>query len=351
MQTFRVVLVWLVVGASIVGFATWVTMRSPERSADSAPPLSAEGAADAVAAEEQRGVQAAQAELAHVQEKLAAAIKTKRSPAAVLADARALVERHPEFSPGYVTLGQILSVSGQGAKAYVELEKALALNPKQPEVHDLAGSLALGLKEYAQAQQHYSTAAGLEPRTAKYRLHLAVVQLKADRFEDARNTLLQALKLDSDSHQAYGVLSDLYAQQNKLDQALDAINRALELLLDDPAYRQSYLRRKATLLRRANRPEEAIVVLRQLPPKTWVERGVIDEFAQTYMLLGQPEKAAEHYEAVLPLDPLADWAAERAAHYRLEAGQKDRAREDLEALRRINPRAAAIPRIEAALRE
>ncbi len=342
MQAIRVTIAAVILAGSVAAFAAWVTLRPGAGTGDETPAApSARAAADP---------ERAQRELELLQEKLAAAIKNKRNPSAVLEEGRALVARHPDLPAAHVTLAQVLSVSGLHDEAYTHYARALEIDPRQPEVHDLAASLAMTRQRYDEAQRHYAEAAALAPRNPKYRLHLAVAQLRADRYDEARSNLLRVIQLDSTSHAAYGVLADLYAEQNKIEPALNAINRALELVLDQEAFRESYLRKKAALLRRGNRPGEAIAVLRQLPPKRWVEPGIIDEFAQTYVMLDRPEKAAEHYEAVLPIDPLADWAAERAAHYYLRAGEKERARAALASLRRINPRAPQIPELEAAMR-
>lgn len=342
MKPLRIVIAIVVVAASAIGFAAWLKSRTPATSPDaaqSAPPA-ATPSDESLAA----------AELDLLQQKLSAVIQHKRNPAAVLDEARALVGRYPDSASAHVTLAQVAAIAGLQQEALDHLAKSLELNPNQPETHDFAGSLALRLGDHTAAQRHFSQAMSLMPAEPKYRLHLAAAQLKADRFDEARQSILQALRTDSSSYQAYGLLSDLYAQQNKVDQALDAINRALELAGDKAEYRDPYMRRKSALLRRGNRPDEALAVLRQLPAKRWLERDVADEFAQTYMLMNRPEKAAEHYEAILPLDPLADWAAEKAAQYHLKANQRPEAQRALDTLRRINPHAPSIPELEAALR-
>lgn len=298
----------------------------------------------------------AAAQVERLQQKLSAAIQHKSNILALVPEAEAIIAQHPKHAGAHVTLGQILAAAGQHDRAYGRLTESLSIDANQPEVEDLAGSLAMQMQRYPDAQRHFSQAASLGPREMKYRLHLAVAQMRQDKFDEARNTLLHALKIDSSLHQAHALLADLYAQQNNLGTALDQIGRAIELLPPEAeagevraAFHLSYVRKRAALLRRANRAEEALAVMRQIPPKHWMQREVIDEFAQTWMLLGKPDKAAEHYEAILPLDPLADWAAYRAAEYRLKAEQPDAARGNLDRLRRINPRDTRIPDLEKAL--
>lgn len=295
---------------------------------------------------------AAMAALETLQQRLAAVVQYKRDPRPLLADAQALVERYPGFAPARVSYAQVLFVNGRGALGYEQLNKALEIDPAQAQTQVLAGSTAMQLKRFEDAQRHFARAVALQPRNAKVRLMLATAQLRQNKYDDARETLLRAIKLDSSFDAAYATLSDLYKAQNKIGMALDQIERALSLTPKDQADRREiYLRKKATLLLRDNRPTDAMRAMRELAPKRLVDPQVSEELAAIWMRLQQPGRAANHYEQIVIINPAADWAAARAAHYRLEAGQVEQARQDLATLRRINPRSPAIHELEKALRE
>ena len=293
----------------------------------------------------------AAAELDALQQRFSGAIQRRRSIEPMLDDARELVDRYPAFAPARVSLGQMLIASGKSEAAYEQLVAALDLDPNQAELEDLAGGVALGLDRPEEAQRHYEQAVSLEQDNPRYRLHLAVALLRQNRYDKARNTLLEALRLDASLHEAHAMLADVFAAQNKLGPAMDQLNRALELASEGQAkHREAYLRKLATLLRRDNRAAESLDVLRRLPPRRWIDRQVSEEMAQSWMMLGRPGDAAHHYEQVLFVAPGTDWAAERAAYYRLKAGQTEEARENLKILKQINPRAPQITELEAALR-
>lgn len=213
----------------------------------------------------------------------------------------------------------------------------------------MAGTAAMQEADVEGALRHYSQAVGLEPRRPDHRLKLANAYARAGRDEEARKAYLESLSLDSSQHQARYGLAELYAAQNKTNLALDQIARAVELAGDDDAA-TVYLRKQAAYLRRANRADEALATLQRLPAAARVSPEVSKELADTWTMLDRPSDAARHYEQVLVLDPTADWAAERAAYYRIRAGERDKAAENLATLRRINPRAAGIAELEAALR-
>lgn len=292
----------------------------------------------------------AMAELDRLQQLLARAAEEKRDAAPLVAEAGRLADRYPDWAPARLAYGKFLLFVHREEESLKQLERALELNPADADTHRLAGSVAMKLDRPIDAQRHFAQAVGLEPRNASGRVLLATSLARQDRVDDARKLLLEALKLDSSLHQAHFVLAELYIQQNKTNLALDQVNRALELLGDDPPTRSAYLRKKAAYLRRANRPEEALAVLRELKPEKLVEPDASEELAQTFMMMGQPEAAARHYEQVLFLNPIAEWAAVAAAEYRLKAGQPDKAREHVDTLRRINPRSPRLAELERAIR-
>lgn len=292
----------------------------------------------------------AMADLERLQQLLARAAEEKRDVAPLVAEAGRLADRYPQWTPARVAHAKFLLYVKRYPESYEAFARALELNPADADTHRLAGSVAMKLDRPIDGQRHFAQAVGLEPRNASGRVLLATALARQDRVEDARKLLLEALKLDSSLHQAHFALAELYIQQNKINLALDQVSRALELLGDDPATRSAYLRKKAGYLRRANRAEEALAVLRELKPKELVEPDTSEELAQTFMLMGRPEAAARHYEQVLFLNPLAEWAAVAAAEYSLKADQPDKAREHVDALRRINPRSPRLAELERAAR-
>lgn len=289
-------------------------------------------------------------EVAAVQERMFDAIRNRKSLAPSVEAAAKLVEKYPRSPDARVTYAQALMHSGRGQEAYDQLAESLVLDPSSASIHEFAGSTALKLNRPAEAQKHYSQAVGLEPRNAEYRLRLAAAFLAQDRYDEARDAALQALRIDSNLHLGHSLLSDVYAQQGRLGPALDQIDRALALSPSDkPETAYVYLRKKAKLQLRDNKPDAALATLRELPVKELVTPAVSEELSRCWMMLGQPNRAAAHYEQVLMVNPVADWAAERAAHFRIQAGDLDKARENIATLRRINPRAEEIHELEAKL--
>ncbi len=339
----NVVLVLVLVGlaAATIALLYW---RSVGRAMQEQQPQPAAGPAPFDAA-------SAQTELEALQEHFNQTGVRGLTADASLASVRRFVEKYPRFAPGRTLLAQVLIYANQLQGAYEQLVLSLDLDPNQPEVHLLAGTVACQLNRFDDATRHYSTAVGLEPSNARYRLYLAQVYFNQQKIEQARTTALEALRLDSSLHQAYALLADLYAQQNKLSLALTEIDHALA---QAPATGRStvlaYVRRKAQFLRRNNQPEESLLTLRSLGPSEQVRPDVLEDMAICWSMLGEPAKSAALFEDALAMDPSQWRFAAAAARWRLRMGDRDAAQRHLDTLRRINPSAPEIPELEAQLR-
>lgn len=264
----------------------------------------------------------------------------------------ALIASHPEQSAAHILRGQMLLHAGRPDQALEAFQASLKLQPRQANVHRLAGNLAMQLQKYDDARHHYEQARSIEPGNGEHAVYLANLQLKIGEDDQAVKTLLTAIRLDSQRHEAYALLSDIYARQNKVGLALGQIERAIQTAsAQSPGPRTAYVLKRAKLLRRDNQPGESLAALQALPQDARLEPLVMRDIATSWMMLGKPQRAAEQYELALRLDPSSDLAAAEAARWRLKAGDVETARKHVQTLRRINPRYEAIPKLEQALRE
>lgn len=272
-------------------------------------------------------------------------------PAAALAKAaQRLVERYPRYALARTLLGQVWLYDGQLEKAYDQFKLSLDLDGQQPEVHLLAGTIAYQLNDAPLATYHYKVAADIQPSEPRYRLHLAQAYLRQQQIDEARDVLLEALRVDSSLHEAYVVLADVYAKQNRLTLALTQIQKAIEHtpVSDRPRY-ILYIRQKAKFLRRDNRPSDALLTLRSLSESELADPAIMQDVALCWSLLGQPQKAAAMFEDAMISDP-ANWQlVAGAVRWRISAGHDAVARRHLLRLREMNPRAADIAQLEAQL--
>ncbi|MFW6032920.1 MAG: tetratricopeptide repeat protein, partial [Phycisphaeraceae bacterium] len=215
---------------------------------------------------------------------------------AVLADVREVADRYPDYAPAQVLLAQALLLTEHKDRALAALERALELDPEQPDVHDLAGAVALELDRPDRAIEHFNRALDLAPERGTFRVHLAKAQMDAGDLETARLTLLEALRFDASLHQAHAVLAELYAEQGQMGLALRESREAIDLATEqDPDEREDYALQRASLLRRGGEPAAAVAALRELPSRMWFDEKVMTAFARSFDQLGRPEAAARHY--------------------------------------------------------
>lgn len=261
----------------------------------------------------------------------------------LIPQATALVETYPSFAPARTLLAQLYINQGKYDLAYPQLVKSLTLDSQQPKVQQLAGTVAQGLGKYAEASTHFGQAVGLEPANGRYRVFLAQTFIEQRRYDDAKMTLLQALQIDSNLHEAYYALSTIDAKEGRLVQAITQVNRALEhLTFEDDGPRQAYVRWLAKLLMRDNRPTDALQVFSKLTDEQRRSAPVLEDQAVAWQMLGKPERGASLYEDALALQSDQWPLALGAARWYLKANDKPNAKRMADALRRINPTAPAL---------
>ena len=265
----------------------------------------------------------------------------------VLRDVERFTERFPEFSDGYTLLGQVFLGENDLESAYANLKISLDLDPAQAEIHLLAGSICHKLVRPTEAEWHYRQAKDLKPENMRYRLHFAQSLLSQQRLEEARDDLLALLRQDSSQHAAYAMLADLYMRQNKTTLAMNQINKAYEhTQLTDRDNQIVYLRQKSAILRRQNKPDDALQILERLSLEERRDPSVIEEMAICLSMQGQVREAALRYEKQL-MDEPSDWRlAAGAARWWISAREWDKARVAVNKIRMIDPRLSVLAELE-----
>jgi len=297
----------------------------------------------------QMPLQAVAAELDDLEQRVQTAVDQGRADT-MRRDVEKFIARHPRFGPAYKLMGLVYLALEQLDKAYDQFRLSLKLDPAQSQVHLLAGSICVQQDHLDDAEHHYLEAIGLEPTNIRFRIHLAQCWVQQQRLEEARRQLMTVLRYDSSHHLAYAMLSDVYLSENKKVLAMNQIIKALEATpLTDRDDQINYLRRKAAILRRQNKPSESLQVFEQLSELERLDPDVIAEIATSLSMQGRFQEAALLYESTLRQVP-TDWRlAAGAADWWIKAGQHDKARLAVDRLRAINPRLPALVGLEGRL--
>jgi Flp pilus assembly protein TadD len=124
-------------------------------------------------------------------------------------------------------MGFALFQQGQSREAVVELEKAVAIDPKHWKSHNNLALASIDLGELELAEAHYRESLAIEPRPAIYN-DLGVVQERLGLPEDAAASYRKALELDPKSSAAHTNLGASLARSGNVGEAEKHFRAALE---------------------------------------------------------------------------------------------------------------------------
>lgn len=343
-----VVLIMVVAGMVAAAIAySWWSYQQRRWQAEGVPPRDAAGSASPRVDPE-----AALEEINAVGNTFTDAVERKMPLESVRQAAQRLVERYPGFSEARNLYGQVLLAMQRRSEAYEQFRLSLGIDARQAEIELLAGTIAEAEGNLDRAIQHYAAANSIAAQNPRYRTFLANAYLSRGDRSKARETLLEALQLDSNYHKAHAVFANFYAEDGKLDMALNFIAKAIDHTpIAERDAQVDYLRLQATLLRRDNRPLESLQILTEsLTEAEQAQRKSAEGLAATWGMLGEPAKAAEAWERAWRADPGRLEYGVDAALWRIRAHQPEIARRHLDAIRRVQPNHPGINTILDALR-
>ncbi len=194
------------------------------------------------------------------------------------------VEVQPNFAKGYRGLGDDFMQKGDFKQAEAMYNKAIELNPKHAGSHDRLGQLYYRLGDFDRAKIEFSTAHTLDPRLSLALSHLGDVLFDEGKFKEAFLKYTDAIDLNANAAYAFGglswmylsakdkefrnfdhaleyaatavgltnyknawhlyVLAEAYYGANKPDLAIEMLEKAIALDVDNPEYQESLLRYK-----------------------------------------------------------------------------------------------------------
>lgn len=141
-----------------------------------------------------------------------------------------LYRRGLEIEPGNVELlnaiGFALFQQGKSQEATVELEKAIAIDPKHWKSHNNLALASIDLGELELAEAHYRESLAIQPQPAIYN-DLGVVQERLGLPDDAAASYRKALELDPKSSAAHTNLGSSLARSGQRAEAEQHFRAAL----------------------------------------------------------------------------------------------------------------------------
>ncbi len=127
---------------------------------------------------------------------------------------------------------------GKTDQARATLE-SMALNRSLPPGDVFAcATTAANAEDYATAEKLFLSIRSTYPEAAALSYQIALMQLRSDRIDRSRQTLLEAIEKGQPSGPIHNLLGHCYAAQNQLQSAVASFERAMEL---EPAEESHYL--------------------------------------------------------------------------------------------------------------
>jgi Flp pilus assembly protein TadD len=211
-----------------------------------------------------------------------------------------LYRRGLEVAPDNVELlnaiGFSLFQQGKSQEAVVELEKALAVDPKHWKAHNNMALASIDLGEFELAEAHYRESLAIEPQPAIYN-DLGFVLERMGLSEDATAAYRKALELDPGSAAAQYNLGSALARSGEFREAEMHLRAALESKPSSQAYTGLGI-----VLAQQGKPDEAVASLQAAleldPNNAAAHRQLADVLAS----LGRTGEARREMEAADALE-------------------------------------------------
>ena len=128
---------------------------------------------------------------------------------------RAAVGEHVDDQALRLAYAEVLLSLRRPEEAYEQYEAALAIGPQEAAIEFQAGTLASSIGKNDRALEHFSMARAAEPRSAEIALYLGVTQFRLGMIEEAKVSLLSAVKLDENEPVAPAMLAQIALDENQ----------------------------------------------------------------------------------------------------------------------------------------
>lgn len=150
---------------------------------------------------------------------------------------RTAIQLRPDEAANYVGLATSLQESNQLPASIEALRKAISLNPHYEGAHAVLGKILSETGENdAEALAAFREGLKLNPKDVKVHIVLGIHFMNLDKLTEARDTLLDALKIAPNSKEVYLGLATVHQEAGELEAALSALTKANTLDGDAKSY-------------------------------------------------------------------------------------------------------------------
>ncbi len=206
-----------------------------------------------------------------------------------------LAAQDPKDFTAFFNLALAESGLGKRDEAIRDYRKVLELKPNLFEAELNLGILYLRGKQNAEAIPILEDAVKQKPDQPRPKRYLADALLASGKAPEAGNLYKQALQSDPKLAAAELGLGESLMAQGALDEAAPHFRQAAAL----DANLKSYLLELATAFEKANRPADAVPLLKEFPS----DPAAREELGRLYLGLNRPGDAVTEFEQSVALSP------------------------------------------------
>ncbi|MBL1217859.1 MAG: hypothetical protein D8M59_10235 [Planctomycetes bacterium] len=202
---------------------------------------------------------------------------------------KALIAKYPDHPDVLRQMSGLHMLFARTVPACECFDHMLELHGGSAADYHHAGVLANMIGNLDLSRQRFETACRMNPSEPEHFKYLAMIEMKQYDYAAAKAHLVQAATMNDADEVIWGTLGEIAFLENHLDIGMQHTKKARAL---NPANLKWRLI-EARILRRQNKPDEAITLLSALTKPDSVEQGVINEIALCWAMKGDPLHAAQ----------------------------------------------------------
>lgn len=148
---------------------------------------------------------------------------------------RKYLDADPKNAAARVQLGRLLAAQGKNKEAATELEAGLAGAPADPTLARELAALYTAAGEWQKAAPLYAQLVQLQPKDAELHRVYGAALMHQQRYSEAQQQLLIALRIDPRLADAYGDLAVAAAENHNYQLSLQALDARAQFVPESPA--------------------------------------------------------------------------------------------------------------------
>ena len=256
----------------------------------------------------------------------ALALNDAERPAEALAAGRVAVERHPDFASAHNAVGSALYRLNRLDEAEESYLRALELDSNHRDASQNMADIRRSQGRFAESIKWYRRVLDIDPEFAKAHAGMGRALYYLERYEQAGESLAQAVSLRPDAMpiSTFHLLAEALREQQRYEEAIERYRNVLDV---DPEHGPAHAGMGYALLS-SKRHREAVESLARsisLEPDASDAADRHVALGRAFMGLGRTEAAAENMERALEIDSRNATALDSLALLRFQQQRYDEA--------------------------